>query len=211
MKQIKTFNGEIINKFDLDFLNNGMRDSFVQTHNDLTTNMGGIITGLDVTISNDLSSISISPGVFYAGGTYNSKNNIGGGERGELFVQKTFTNLPETAPVYSDVPSYLCVYIKIVSSNSDSNPLNSNVVVKSINLQTGENIAVRDYPQASIIVSNPIPYSSVANINGIPLALIQVNYSGTTKLSSDGSIHNVDSSIKRNYKLARTYECKCQI
>lgn len=198
MEQFKPFFGEIVGRTDLDFLNAGNREAIVQTNNVLTNNNGGIVNGLDVSVSPDKLSVLINAGVFYTSGIFGDTNNSGGGERGELLTQQFFTTLPETAPI-ANQPSYLLVYAKIINSNTNPDPLKSSAVVTSKNLQTGENVATREYSRAVIVVTNPLLRSTALTIAGVPLALIQVNYVGTNKVASNGSIQSTDTTIRRNY------------
>lgn len=205
MRQWSPFFGEIVSKNDLDFLNQGMREDIVQTHNTLTNNLGGIVNGLQVSYSPDKLSLIVNPGVFYTAGSYNIQNNFGGGERGELLEQYFVRNLPATPPIGS-APQYLLVYAKVITSNVDPNAFASNQVVTSRNLQTGENVPVREYPQVSIVVTNPGFRNSLLSIEGVPLALIQVDYVGINQISSNGSIQSVDSSVRQNYTIGKSID-----
>jgi len=205
MKQFRSFFGEIVGRNDLDFVNDGNREAIVQTHNDFTDNLGGITRGMEVSISVDKKSLIVNPGSFYSAGSYSYQNNAGGGERGVLLQQTFFTGLPET-PSIGTTPQYLLVYAKITKSNTDPNPLVSQQAVTSRNLQTGDNVPTREYPRAAIVVTNPGFKNSLLQVDGVPLALIQVDYSGTLKVSSDASIVIVDESVRRNYVLGTSVD-----
>lgn len=205
MNEFTSFYGEIVGTNDLDFLNDGIRAGIVQTHNTITNNSGGIVNGLSVSISLDKSTLIVSPGIFYTSGPYSQNNNAGGGERGQLYVQQTFTNLPATPPI-GTTPQYLLVYAKITTTNTDPNPLNSNVTVTSINLQTGESVPTREYANAVIVVTNPGFKSALAAVQGVPLVWIQVDYIGTAQVSSNGSIQFYDPSVAKNYTIGNTLD-----
>lgn len=209
MKSFKPFYGEIVGKNDLDFLNEGNREAIVQTHNTITNNSGGIVNGLTVSISPDKSTVIVGPGVFYTAGSYSPTNNSGGGERGDLFIQQSFRALPATPPI-GTIPQYLLVYAKIVNSDSDPNPLNSQAVPTSKNLQTGENVPVRQYPKAIIVVTNPGFRSSLLSVQGVHLALIQVDWVGTNQVSSNNSVQTVDVSIRKNYTIGNALDVNAQ-
>ncbi len=198
MKLIDFFFGQVIRKRDTDFLNSGMRSSDVQTHIDLTDSMGGVINGLDVFKSIDSSAVLITPGAFYSKGEFNEKNNLGGGERANVYTTQSFTGLPQTTPI-ANKPSYLLVYVKVATVNTNPDPTKLQTTVVSKNIQTGENVAIQQYPVGVIVVSNPILKSEIGKFNGVPLALLQVDYDGTTKTSSNGSIQSIDVSVKQNY------------
>ncbi len=211
MKFWKSFFGEIVDKNDFSFLNSGNREAIVETHNTITNNSGGIVQGLDLAISVDKKSLSVSAGSFYTSGIFSDKNNFGGGEQGEIFIQQNFSSLPETAPINGGTtPTYLLVYSKLTTTNVDPDPLKSNVIITSKNLETGENVSIREFPEANVVITNPLLFSTAQTIDGVRLGLIQVNYSGTTKLSSDGSIQFLDTSIRRNYTIGGTVDVKEQ-
>ena len=192
MRDFSPFFGEIVGKNDIVFMNQGFREGIVQTNNILTNNLGGIVEGLNVTTSPDLKSILVSPGVFYTSGIYSENNNQGGGERGQLFVQKTFTSLPTTISILNQ-QSYLLVYAQLTTSNINPDPTKFQILETSKNLQTGENVPTREYPSVNIVVSNPVLLTSAQTIEGVPLALLQVD--------SNGVITNLDLSIRRNYTI----------
>ncbi len=198
MREFSPFFGQIVSKNDISFMNNGNREGIVQLNNFLTNNLGGVIDGLDVVESNDQKTILISPGTIVSAGIYDETNNSGGGELAKLYTQSVSTDFPETPPQGS-LPTYLLVIAQVSTSNINPNPLESQILVTSKNLQTGENVPTREYPKLDIIISNPLTESSMSSISGIPLAKFQVNYDGTTKSDSNGKIYNFDTSIKRNY------------
>jgi hypothetical protein len=198
MNKILTFFGQIIKKSDLDFLNTGNRQASVVTHIDLTQQGGGVINGLDVFSSSDGLSIVVMPGSFYSSGPYNENNGFGGGERGEIFTTQTFTGLPITNNIGAGIPTYLLVYAKTTTQNSDPNPLHNQAIYSTKNIQTGENEPVREYTVGKIIVTNPIPSSEVKNYDGVPLALVTVGQNGT--------ITTIDTSIKTNYAVGGTLD-----
>jgi hypothetical protein len=201
MKEAIPFYGQVWRKDDISFQTEGLRESVVQTHNLFTDNLGGAVNGLVVTTSSDRSTLYVSPGQFYTAGQFSQVNNNGGGEESELFTQQVFVNLPETIP-FQGSPTYLLVYAKNISSPVNPNPKLSQNLITSKNINTGQNIPTRSYNYGQIIISNPITKDNVDNINGVPLALVQINYSGTTKLSSAGTVNFIDQSIRRNYTIA---------
>jgi hypothetical protein len=205
MKEALPFYGQIWRKDDISFQTGGLREEIVQTHNVFTDNIGGVVNGMQLTRSSDNLTLYVSPGEFYSAGQLSEVNNNGGGERCQLFSQQIFTTLPETAP-FQGQPTYLLVYGKVVSSTTNPNPLSAGTLVTSRNINTGENIPTRSYTTAQIVVSNPIVRDNVNNINGVPLALVQINYSGTTKLSSGGTINFIDESVRKNYIIANTVD-----
>ena len=209
MKNFKPFYGEIVGKNDIDFLNEGNREAIVQITNTITNNVGGIVNGLNVSVSPDKSTILVGPGAFYTSGSFNPTNNAGGGERGQLYSQQSFTGLPQTPPI-GTIPQYLLVYAKIVNSDSNTNPLDSTVATTSKNLQTGENVPVRQYPKAIIVVTNPGFKSSLLNVEGVHLALIQVDWNGTSQVSSNASIQLIDQSIRQNYVIGNALDVNTQ-
>jgi len=201
MRQFSPFFGQIVGRNDIDFLNAGNRNGIVQTHNTITNNVGGIVEGLDVTVpTTDPTSLVVGKGAFYTSGRFSEVNNAGGGERGDLYSQQTFRDLPRTPPV-GTTPQYLLVYAKIVTSNADSNPLESSNVVTSKNLQTGENVPTREYPKATIVVTNPGFSSTLLATEGVHLALIQVDYIGIAQQSSNKTIQFINTSIANNYTI----------
>jgi len=205
MKEAKPFFGQIWRKDDIVFQTDGLRDEIVQTHNIFTDNAGGVVNEMQLSVSSDKLTVYVKPGEFYSSGDLSATNNNGGGERGRLFSAKSFTSLPETAP-FQGVPTYLLVYAKVVNSQTNPDPLSAQNLVTSRNIDTGENVPTRSYNAASIIVSNPIVRENVNNINGVPLALLQINYSGTTKVGVGGTINVVDESVRRNYVIANTVD-----
>ncbi len=210
MDQLKPFFGQIIGRNDIDFLNESNRKIIVQTHNTITNNNGGIIEGLEVTISTtDKRSLTVSRGSFYTSGSFSDVNNQGGGERGDLLTQQTFSGLPSTPPIGTS-PQYLLVYAKITDSNSNPNPLKSNVVVTSKNLQTGENVPTQQYSKAIVVVTNPGFRSTLLSVEGVLLALIQVDYIGTEQVSNNNSIQFIDTSIATNYIIGGAIDVKNQ-
>ena len=205
MKQFKPFFGEIVGKNDLDYMNLGNREAIAQTHNVFTNNLGGVLDGLDVVQSNDNKTVLISPGTLISAGIYSETNNSGGGEIAKLYSQNVTTNFPETPPQGS-LPTYILVSAQVSTVNINPNPLQSQILVTSKNLQTGENVATREYPQVNIIFSNPIIESSISSVEGVPLAKFQVNYNGIVKSDTNRKIYNFDTSIKRNYIIANSLD-----
>ena len=65
----------------------------------------------------------------------------------------------------------------------------------SRNLQTGENVPTRQYPQVSIVVTNPGFASTLAAVEGVPLALIQVDFNGISRVSG-GTLSPNSGSIQ---------------
>jgi len=200
MKSLKTFFGQVLRKNDVDFESQSVRDISVQTHIDFSDANGGVIEGLDVYKSIDGLSVYITPGVFYTKGTFNQRNSHGGGERGQLYAQEAIGSLPSTAP-FGLTPSYLAVYAKTTSVNVNPNPARNQALELSRNLQTGENVPVREYTAAVVTVSNPITLDQIGGIDGIILAIIQVDYVGINRQSSNGTVQTIDSSYKRGYIL----------
>ena len=200
MKSLKTFFGQVLRKNDVDFESQSVRDISVQTHIDFSDAKGGVIEGLDVYKSIDGLSVYITPGVFYTKGSFNPRNSQGGGERGQLYVQQQLGSLPSTAP-FGLTPSYLVVYAKTTSVNFNPNPTTSQAIVKSRNLQTGESVPVREFTAGVVTVSNPITLDQINGIDGIVLALLQVDYVGINKQSSNGTVQTIDSSFKQGYIL----------
>jgi len=198
MKFLKTFFGQVLRKQDVDFQNQGSRDVNVQTHIDFTDKFGGVISGLDVFKSIDSLTILITPGIFYSSGEVSETNNLGGGERGRVYTTQSFTGLPQTPPI-ANQESFLLVYSKVISTNSNPDPTKFQTTVTSKNIQTGENVLTREFPAGTIVVSNPILESEINKFNGIPLALIQVDFVGTSQQSSNGTIQTIKTDIKRNY------------
>ena len=191
MNRLLTFFGQILRKNDIDFQQQSNRDNIVKTHIDFTDQAGGIVSGLEVLPSSDGKSILITPGIFYTKGDYNEKNNIGGGERGQIFVTESVTGLPRTEPI-SNQPSFLLVYAKITNSNVNPDPTKSQTVSTSKNILTGQNLPIRNYAQGTIVVSNPILRSEVSKFNGIPLALLTVDYDENGfEQTFNGSIQNI--------------------
>ena len=78
MKQNSTFFGQIIRQIDLNFLNLGNRQAINETHIDLSNQLGGVISGLEVSPSADGMSVLINGGSFYSGGLFNPTNGLGG-------------------------------------------------------------------------------------------------------------------------------------
>ena len=207
MNRLLTFFGQILRRGDVDFQQSSNREAIVQTHISLTDGAGGIIEGLNVLPSSDGKSILVTPGIFYTKGNFNDKNNIGGGERGELFSALPITGLPQTEPI-SNQPSFLLVYAKIINSNVNPNPTQSQNVATSKNILTGQNQPIRNYSQASIVVSNPILKSEVSKFNGIPLALLTVDYDeeGLQK-STNGAIQSITTEgIRKAYIIGGTVD-----
>ena len=181
-------------------MNRGARDAIVQTNVDLTSKLGGVVGGLDVYKSIDNLSVLVTPGTFYSSGEFSEQNNNGGGERSTVFTTQSFTGLPQTTPI-ANQPSYLLVYVKITSTSNNPDPTKLQTVATAKNIQTGENVTTRQYPAGTIIVSNPVLRSEVNKFNGVPLALLQVDYSGISKISSNGTIQSIDTSIRRDYTI----------
>jgi len=204
MKQLNTFFGQIIRKIDLDFLNLGNRQAINETQIDLSNQQGGIISGLEVSPSQDGFSLVVNAGSFYNGGLFNSQNGLGGGEKGIIYTPQTITTLTPTSVVTGN-QTYLLIYVKTVSQNIDPNPNSPNVVYSAKNIQTGENQPVRQYTAGVIVVSNPILKSEVSNFAGIPLGLIQTDSNGKivyqTNEAGDSVLVNTDSIYRRNYTL----------
>lgn len=198
MKLLTTFFGQILRKGDVDFIGKGARDAIVQTNIDLTAKQGGIIDGLNVFKSIDNLSVLITPGTFYSSGEFSDTNNIGGGERAKVYTTQSFTGLPQTAPI-ANQPSYLLVYVKVIGVNNNPDPTKLQTTVTSKNIQTGENVATRQFPVGSIVISNPILRTELNKFNGVPLALLQVDFNGTVQVSSNGTIQSIDTSVKRDY------------
>ena len=63
----------------------------------------------------------------------------------------------------------------------------------------------------TIAISNPILLNQVGTINGVPLALLQVDYIGTTQISSNGTIQSIDSSIKSDYVIGGAVDVAEQV
>ncbi len=200
MNFLKTFFGQILRKTDVDFQNLGGRDANVQTHIDLTDRLGGAVNGLDVFKSVDSTSLLITPGVFYSKGDFSDANNLGGGERAQVFTTQTFTGLPQTPPLANQA-SFLLVYARVTSQNNNPDPNKFQSIVTAKNIQTGENVPVREYAVGTIVISNPILASEVSKFNGVPLALIQVDYNGTNLVSSNNIVQVIDVSVKQSYVL----------
>jgi hypothetical protein len=207
MNRLLTLFGQILRKNDVDFQQQSNRDSIVKTHIDFTDQLGGIVDGLEVLPSSDGKSILITPGVFYSKGVYNDKNNIGGGERGQVFVTESVTGLPRTEPI-SNEPSFLLVYAKVINSNVNPDPTKSQTVSTSKNILTGQNLPIRSYAQGTIVVSNPILRSEVSKFNGIPLALLTVDFDEDGfEQTFNGSIQNIIvDGIRKPYLLGGTID-----
>jgi hypothetical protein len=193
MNFLNTFFGQIFRKSDIDFQNEGMRSSVVNTHIDFTTSNGGIVKGLDAKVSIDNKSVLVKPGVFYSKGVYSSSNSLGGGERCEIFEDQYVTRFPETGKINGQ-DSYILIYAKTISSNTNPDPSKSQNTATSKNIQTDENIPIRSYTAGVIVATNPLLPSEIANINGVPLMLIQVN--------SNGEITYSDTSVRSEYSIA---------
>jgi len=198
MRLLNTFFGQVLRKGDVDFISNGARNAVVNLNVDLTNGQGGVINGLDVYSSIDNLSVLITPGTFYSYGNFSSQNNQGGGERAQIYTTQTFTGLPSTSPI-ANQPSYLVVYVKIASQNSNPDPTQLQTTATSINIQTGQNVPTQNYPVGTIAVSNPLLLNQIGTLNGIPLAILQVDYVGTSQISSNGTIQSIDTSIKSDY------------
>jgi hypothetical protein len=201
MNFLKTFFGQILRKSDVDFQNQGARKAAVQTHIDYTRNVGGVVSGLDVYRSVDGLSLLITPGVFYSKGSFIDSNSQGGGERCQIYATQTITGFPSTPPLNGQ-PTYLAIYAKPISQNNNPDPGQSQTVVTSKNIQTGENIPVRQYTAGIISYTNPILASEVVNVRGTVLALVQVDYNGVTKTSSSLSVQAINTSVKEDYLIA---------
>lgn len=198
MKLLRTFFGQILRKQDVDYQNNGDREAITRLSIDITAKQGGIISGLDVFKSIDGLSVLITPGVFYSTGDFNATNNLGGGERGQVYTTQSFTGLPSTAPI-ANQPSFLVVYIKIANQNSNPDPTQLQTTTTSKNIQTGENVLTRDYPAGAIAISNPVLLTEVNKFNGVPVAILQVDYIGVSQVSSNGTVQVIDTTVKRDY------------
>ena len=198
MKFLKTFFGEVLRKNDIDFESQAVRDINVQSHIDFSNSLGGVVNGLDVYASLDGLSINITPGVFYTSGQFNSLNGFGGGERVQIYTQQTITNLPTTAP-YGLAPSYAVVYAKSLNVPYDPDPTQSQAIVTSKNLQTGLDVPVRQYTAGTVVVSSPITLDQISSINGVVLAVIQVDYVGLNQQSNNGVVQVINSSYKQPY------------
>ena len=198
MQLLKFFFGQVLRKNDLDYLNGGNRSAINRTHIDLTAKQGGVISGLDVFKSIDGLSVLITPGAFVSTGDFNTTNNLGGGERAQVYITQSFAGLPPTSPI-ANQPSYLVVYVKIANQNSNPDPTQLQTTTTSKNIQTGENVLTRDYPVGTIAISNPVLFNQVNTFNGVPLAVLQVDYIGTSQVSSNGTIQSIDNSVKRDY------------
>lgn len=201
MNFLKTFFGQLIRKPDIDFQNQGIRQANVQTHIDYTGGNGGIISGLDVFKTSDGFTLIVTPGVFYTKGVLGDSNSVGGGERCEVYDPVYLTGLPVTAP-FNGQPKYVLVYAKIINTNTDPSISPAQPALTSKNIQTGEDVPVREYTSVSIDITNPIFLSEVGNINALPLALVQVDYVGTTRVASDGSIQGLDTGVRSEYTIA---------
>lgn len=200
MKLLRTFFGQVLRKNDVDYVSNGYREGTTRLNIDLTQKQGGVISGLDVFKSIDGLSILITPGTFYSTGDFNSTNNLGGGERAQVYTTQSFAGLPATSPI-ANQPSYLVIYVKISNQNNNPDPTQLQTTPTSKNIQTGENVLTRDYPVGTIAVSNPVLLTQVNSFNGVPLAVLQVDYIGTSQVSSNGTIQSIDTTIKRDYIL----------
>lgn len=209
MKLLRTFFGQVLRKQDVDYVSNGYREGVTRLNIDLTAKQGGVITGLDVFKSIDGLSILVTPGTFYSSGDFNSTNNLGGGERAQIYTTQSFTGLPATAPI-ANQPSYLVVYVKIANQNSNPDPTQLQTTPTSKNIQTGENVLTRDYPVGTIAISNPVLINQVNTFNGVPLAILQVDYVGTVQVSSNGTIQSIDNTIKRDYVLGGAVDVATQ-
>lgn len=198
MKLLRTFFGQVLRKQDVDYISNGYREGVTRLNIDLTSKFGGVINGLDVFKSIDGLSILVTPGTFYSTGDFNSTNNLGGGERAQVYTTQSFAGLPATSPI-ANQPSYLVVYVKIANQNSNPDPTQLQTTPTSKNIQTGENVLTRDYPVGTLAISNPVLFNQINSFNGVPLAVLQVDYIGTTQVSSNGTIQSIDNSIKRDY------------
>ncbi len=227
MEQSKFFHGQNVSTPDLINMNDGFRKSILQTHTSITNNNGGVINGLEVSVAINGLSLTVNSGVFYTSGTFSDKNNFGGGERAELFTPTSISNFPETAPILNQ-PSYILLYAKIITSNINPDLSKSQALITSKNLQTGEDIPTREYSKAVVIITNPLLRSTIQNIDGVPLAIFQVNYDGITKVHSDNSItlgdytvinniittpltltsinNTVDVSVRKNYTIGGTVD-----
>jgi hypothetical protein len=196
MKRLLTFYGQVLTKKDVDFITSSNRDVNVKTHIDFSKGLGGVIEGLDVSVLNNNTSISVSPGSFYNSGGYSDTNNAGGGERATVYKTTVMTNFEQTTDI-GNQKSYLLVYAKIENSNSDPDTTKSNTILTSKNIQTGENIPIRQYPEGVIKVSYKITKSDINKIAGIPLALLSVDSNG---------IITPDFSVKRNYLIGGIFD-----
>ena len=188
----------MLRKNDIDFESQAVRDINVQSHIDFSNSLGGVVNGLDVYASLDGLSINITPGVFYTSGQFNSLNGFGGGERVQIYTQQTITNLPTTAP-YGLAPSYAVVYAKSLNVPYDPDPTQSQAIVTSKNLQTGLDVPVRQYTAGTVVVSSPITLDQISSINGVVLAVIQVDYVGLNQQSNNGVVQVINSSYKQPY------------
>lgn len=193
MNFLQTFFGQIFRKSDIDFQNDGVRRSAITTHVDITNMNGGIVNGLKISKSIDGRSILVTPGVFYSKGDIFDENSQGGGERCEIFTDQTITGFPTTSPILGQ-QSYLLIYAKSAGQDNNPDPTKSQTISTSKNVQTNENIPIRQYTTGIIAVTNPILISEVGNIGGVPLALLQVDQSGI--------IQSFDTSLREDYKVA---------
>ena len=207
MKFLKTFFGQALRKADSDFDQQASRDGAVLTNIDYTHSKGGVVNlpgsdvgyeGLNVYKASDERSVYVTPGIFYTNGAFNETNGLGGGERGQLFTQTTFTHLPYTPPLGNGQSSYLVVYIKTIDVNYDPDPTRSSAIVTSKDVITGENIPSRAYTTGYLVVSNPMAYSQIKDLGGIPLAVL------TT--AQDGTITFFDPTIRRGYQIASSVD-----
>ncbi len=198
MKLLRTFFGQVLRKQDVDYVSNGYREGVTRLNIDMTAKQGGVISGLDVYKSIDGLSILVTPGTFYSSGDFNQTNNLGGGERGQVYTTQSFSGLPATSPI-ANQPSYLVVYVKIANQNSNPDPTQLQTTPTSKNIQTGENVLTRDYPVGTIAISNPVLLNQINTFNGVPLAVLQVDYIGTSQVSSNGTVQIIDNSSKRDY------------
>lgn len=201
MNFLKTFFGQILRKSDVDFQNSGARKTNVQTHIDYTRSNGGVTSGLDVYKSVDGLSILVTPGVFYSKGGFIDSNSQGGGERCQIYTTQKISGFPATAPLNGN-PTFLAVYAKPINQNNNPDPGQSQVVVTSKNIQTGENIPVRQYTAGIVTITAPILAGQISSINGVVLALVQIDYVGTTRVSSSLSVQAIDTSVKQDYLIA---------
>jgi hypothetical protein len=199
MKQLSTFFGQILRKIDIDFLNLGNRQAINETQIDLSNRLGGIVSGLEVSPSQDGLSLVVNAGTFYNGGLFNAQNGLGGGEKGTIYLSQTITSLTPTNLIGGS-QSYLLIYVKTIIQNTDPNPNSPNVVYSAKNIQTGENQPVRQYTAGVVVVSNPIVLSEIVNFAGVPLALVQTDTNG--KIIPGGVMYSINGiAIRRSYTL----------
>ena len=202
MKFLKTFFGQVLRKTDKDFAQQSARDGAVLTHIDYSNSIGGVIAdpvsgiqGLRAYVgANGLgsqSSIYVTPGIFYNKGSFSETNSLGGGERGQIFTQQIFRNLPYTYALGNGQPSYLVVYVKTIGVNYNPDPHQSQAIITSRDVITNENIPTREYTTGYIVISDPIALSQLGDLGGVPLALVQ-----TDKL---GNVTSFDDSVRTGY------------